>query len=359
MSAISNVTSNLISYLGSDSSIYTGGLTIIASSIVIYSIFKCASCEYDSSFSDKQIKNWETDTKKIQLITDKDDLKWKVIDKKTGAIFVEYAVHDLLCYETYLRYLTKDPENLKLFCDQGNHVKTLFVKGDKNPGIEWLRTIPLHRRISFFKENELDKITFETLTLKTIEISLKLISSPSQYNKKVMLTRDNWAVTVLCRATSGTIALGHTVIAYEGLIEGKPFVHYAHLVEDKDNLGFAKILPIRTGLPLDKSHILQSQTWQRSSYLVTLMINKIDQDIENQKQGRPYVFSLHGRSILSALLYAFPNVIRQAFTGQPPPVRHSCHSWAVRVLYEAKIEAGNFLTSFVTSPILETALLKV
>ena len=308
------------------------------------------------------IREWATITKKILLIKEDCDLKWLVINKTSGEKRIIYAINDLNHFKTYQRFLTKDESNLRLFRQQAKHVRLLASNGNKQPAIEWLRTIPIEQRILFFKETYLHEVYWSEQPHEGVDISLKFISAPSRYDNRVMLTRDNWTVTILCRTSKDTTcAMGHSVIAYEGLIDGKSFVHYAHLVEDTNNPGMGKVLTVKNRVLDERSTIAQSQTWKRSSYLVTLMEDKIEGDIKKQKNGNAFVFSALGRSIIGAFLYSIPNlgyVIGEAFTGRRPPLRHSCYSWVSTTVYVAHIDASSSLCALVPAPILGTVLLK-
>lgn len=307
---------------------------------------------------DPTVLKWTTEKgNTIKLIKHGPDLKWVLSEKDKNKKHFASALNDALNLETYAKEV--EPSERKKVVDQGHRLreKILREKDANFDSVKWMRRIPLDKRIAFFKDHDLG----EALVYPDgkLEVEITPFGIPSQYDENVILTRDNWAVTLLSAGSSaggaGAVTtslgfIGHTVVVYEGLKNRKLFYGFADLRGDAQGIGNvhheAEIYPF--------PHTAKSKTWLRKSYQVLSMIESIQRDIVLQKTKVLHQFSiLGGQSVLQLV----PSLIKGLF-GYREPVKVNCHTWAVMTLSEAGIHAGSISHLIAPIPVFEIALLK-
>lgn len=157
-----------------------------------------------------------------------------------------------------------------------------------------------------------------------------------------IITNDTWTVSI-CRDTKKGVNPFHVFLIIEGLDNGKPFLHYAHLVahgqKDKQtgryiiekNLsapqGYAKII-LNRDLPrqafLQRSSSYLHKTFAMSRTSAEALIMQLETDEKNEKMI-PY--NLTGQAKFTAVSYGSRET-------------HSCASYAQWILVNLKNEQG-------------------
>ena len=313
----------------SDPGCLKSAATVSIASLVAIAIFKSMS----HYCFEHTVKKWATKRgNEVRLIRFRSDLHWslRLANKK----YTSPATNDIYTLETYIGGLRKADREILLL--QSERVREVLKEknGEFNKA-QWLgEHVPLNKRISFFKENDLKDGEVNIFSDGRLTVELALRGFPSLYGAGVTITRDTWAVTILCRSDKCCSA-GHSVIAYEGVIDGKPFVNYAHLVEDKKKPGYGLVLQIKNRVLDKESNIKQTGTWRRPNFKIAALVDRIERDIQEQKAGkRRYAFSLAGP--IFHIPYIVYNVISR---NKEAPLKLNCHLWATLTLLNADIDA--------------------
>lgn len=341
ISAVSNCTS--------DRACLKNAVAVSIASIVAIAVFKCTSyCCFNHT-----VKKWTTrHGNELRLVSFRKDLFWAHQVKEDNKTYKTPAINDIYTLETYSAQLSK--EDRKLLLVQANRVReVLNQRGNNFNPVEWLKEhVPLSKRIQFFKENSLRNGEIDLFPDGRISINLVLQGFPSFYDSNVMINRDLWAVTLVCAGLRCRVdsvfncrCTGHTIIAYEGVIEGKPFIKYADLAYDEEKSGYGVVRNIKKEL-VPKSNVLKSRTWTRENYKVASMIDSIESDLDDQRRGiRNYEFNLLGPAFYVAFDMA------TTFSGEGrSTVRVNCHIWATFKLSRADINARQLKDTILAIP---------
>ncbi len=305
------------------------------------------------------IRKWEINNKEIKLIrrrvgVNKSDLVWKVFDRNARKTYQKVVLEDYnSSHVTYLKKLPSSEnverfhasyerthEKIKKIVDQitllqevveierreksnSSLVHLVKKREERLRDIEkievnFLRTIPIQNRISYFFDHEI--VSANPFP------KLRKITFHSRYDNEVTIDRDHMAITVLARSGKKCCRMGHTVIAYEGILRGMPWVEYAHLRKiGGSSLG--KVERIKRKILSDEKIISKSMTWRKQSWLVAKMIREI-----KRQKGIRKPFHLFGRN-------SIVNIISRIFEGKykvsDPP--NNCMTWAIQVLQYADI----------------------
>jgi len=338
-----------------------GAIVFSAISLIALAIFKCAkNRQFKNSESssenprtnihDQVVKKWSVKSgAELQLVREDRDLQWVFLDK--GKKHISTAINDVIYYETYV--LEVPPKDRVLVLQQAKRIRELIQnRTAKTPDlVEWLRSTPLDRRISYFMECDLKKLKYSDKGTLTVEVQPRTFTSQVG---GVSIDRNLWAVTVVCMLDKNEkCPFGHSVIVYEGVSEGKHFTHYAHFVDRWDKPGVGKVIHIKNKVLKTKDIRSQSQTWIKQSFRVNEMIELIEDMVEKQKKEDIFIYSALG-SLLNTIV-SFE--IGKRFGN--PTLKLNCHLWIAFALNACGIHVLDNLQLIASIPILHTPLLKL
>lgn len=213
------------------------------------------------------------------------------------------ALWSLLCRRPFLHWITLYDFNRE------NSVKKTFENGllwglyDRSKRImsfapmdDFTKVINIIRDTEIVRRNG-NKFCLEDFNIsintnsssKLLSVSIEKKVFYSQLDPSQTIDFSNWAITLIDSGRSLDITdfggwAGHAMIAYEGVEDGVPFLHHAHLIADKVDFPQAQILTNKN------VHIrAKSQTWIRQRRWVRRMLSDINAEV-----GKPVPFSFMG-----------------------------------------------------------------
>lgn len=275
---------------------------------------------------------------KVQLVKRGPDLKYICLRKSDGKTLTYNAVLDAYMYEEYAKGMPD--EEWELIFKLASEIRKEVNNGAPTSQIvNWLRHIPIDKRISFFRDFYILKL--EHCPNNTAAINFDFRTFKSKFGD-VKINRHNWALTVVCRASFRRVGmgnLGHSVLVYEGVEGGEPFIRCIEVTKESKSNEKAKIAHHRD-INFDYNrYTSKSQTWQMLSLKVNKMLNSVDRDIEQQNKGKPHFYSEAGGDTIPQMLLFIGKALGSfiSLCEFPRPIIN-CHTYIMKKLRIVGIE---------------------